>query len=66
MDSTLSEFLNIIAAQVQKGINKYGGTVDQNPSDAVAWIDHAVQEQVDNIFYLLRLKRELLKRAKPE
>lgn len=47
--------------QVNKGIKKYGTTVDDNKNGMLYWIDHLLEELTDAIFYLLRIRQELVK-----
>jgi hypothetical protein len=45
------------------GIKKYGTTLDRNDLHITEWIEHAIEEQMDNILYLTKLKNELSKKA---
>lgn len=44
-----------------KGIKKYNNTMDRDDLSITEWIDHAIEEQMDNILYLTKLKKELSK-----
>jgi hypothetical protein len=44
-----------------KGIKKYNNTMDRDDLSVTDWIDHAIEEQMDNILYLTKLKKELSK-----
>jgi hypothetical protein len=44
-----------------KGIKKYNNTMDRDDLSVTEWIDHAIEEQMDNILYLTKLKKELSK-----
>jgi hypothetical protein len=48
-----------IAARQQKGINKYGTTVADNPLSLRDWLIHAYQEQLDGAIYLKRAIKEI-------
>ena len=53
---------NVIFKLVQRSIigqQKYGTTLQENNLDLVQWIDHAIEEQMDNILYLEKLKQEV-------
>ena len=50
--------LDIIARQ-QKGIEKYGTTVAQNPLSHKEWLQHAYEEALDMAIYLRRAIEEL-------
>lgn len=59
MNSIKQELISIITEQVQKGKNKYGGTLDEKDLSPTELIDHAIREAIDFSFYLLALKRKL-------
>ena len=40
----------------QRGINKYGTTLEANPASVLEWIQHAQEEAMDFILYLEKLK----------
>ena len=44
-----------------KGIKKYNNTMDRDDLSVTEWIDHAIEDQMDNILYLTKLKKELSK-----
>ena len=44
-----------------KEIKKYNNTMDRDDLSITEWIDHAIEEQMDNILYLTKLKKELSK-----
>ena len=44
------------------GIKKYGTTLHENELTIPEWINHAIEEQMDNILYLTKLKNELSKK----
>ena len=49
----------IIDQQEQKGLKKYGQTVDDAKLTDVEWIRHAQEEIIDMLVYLEKLKRSL-------
>lgn len=56
----VSEHLKmIIDQQEQKGLKKYGQTVDDAKLTDVEWIRHAQEEIIDMLVYLEKLKRSL-------
>lgn len=57
--NTLIEYIKLGMRQTEKGIAKYGGTLDDKELSPVELIDHAVEEHADAIFYLLKLKDKL-------
>lgn len=55
-----------IAARQQKGIAKYGTTVESNGLPLRAWLDHAYEEALDSAVYLRRAMEDMDKQAKGE
>ena len=55
-----SEILSRLLKQTVKGVKKYGDPVLHDNLTAVEWIDHAIDENVDQIVYLTALKHKLL------
>lgn len=49
----------IIDAQVQKGLYKYGTTLDNNPADIHERIDHICEELADGLQYAIWIKKEI-------
>jgi len=41
------------------GIRKYGVTLDREDLNTIDWIDHAIEECLDMVLYLTRLKEKL-------
>jgi hypothetical protein len=41
------------------GIKKYGTTLDRNDLSLEQWLDHAIEEQMDSILYLTKIKEDL-------
>jgi hypothetical protein len=55
-----------IAARQSKGIQKYGTTVADNPLTLRQWLQHALEEALDQAVYLKRAIAELDKLASHE
>jgi len=58
-DSIVEEVVNKIKSRSDIGIKKYGKTLDREDMTTIEWIDAAIEEQMDNILYLTRLKKDL-------
>jgi histidinol dehydrogenase len=58
-DSIVEEVIAKIKSRSEEGIKKYGTTLDRKDFTTIQWIDSAIEEQMDNILYLTRLKKEL-------
>lgn len=56
----LSEVLGALTAQTAKGIAKYPNTVNVDDYSVIGWIDHAIEEGIDQIVYLTALKQKIV------
>jgi len=54
-----------IAERQQRGIAKYGVTVESNPLTLREWLQHAYEETLDKAVYLKRVMEEM-DRPEPE
>lgn len=54
--------LDIMVRQ-QRGIEKYGTTVEDNPLSLKEWLQHAYEETLDKAVYLRRAIEELEKQS---
>jgi len=61
-DKVVSQVLNKFKERSKIGIKKYGTTLHENELTIPEWINHAIEEQMDNILYLTKLKNELTKK----
>jgi hypothetical protein len=43
----------------QVGIKKYGTTLERDDLSTEQWIDHAIEEAMDLVLYLTKLKTQL-------
>lgn len=55
-NDVLKEVHNLIDRQTEKGIKKYGHSVDYNEFEAIEWINHAKEEVADLLVYLTCLE----------
>ena len=58
-DSIVEQVVEKIVSRSNVGIKKYNTTLDRTDLSTIDWIDHAIEEQMDNILYLTRLKKDL-------
>jgi hypothetical protein len=58
-DSIVEQVVQKIASRSNVGIKKYNTTLDRTDLSTIDWIDHVVEEQMDSILYLTRLKKDL-------
>jgi hypothetical protein len=61
-DAIVLEVVNKFKNRSEIGIKKYGTTLEDNQLSLGEWINHAIEEQMDNILYLTKLKNELKKK----
>lgn len=59
-NKTLVKVMQLLYNQTEKGIKKYGHSVNVDSLSDVQWIDHAMEELVDTLVYLQCLKEKLL------
>lgn len=61
-DSIILETIDNFLKRGEIGYKKYGVTMDRKDLDVVDWIDHAIEEQMDNILYLTKLKKCMMEK----
>jgi histidinol dehydrogenase len=59
-DSIVESVIDKIKSRSVLGIAKYNTTLDRTDFTTTQWIDAAIEEQMDNILYLTRLKKDIL------
>jgi len=67
--NNIESLMDKIDKQVEKGINKYGGTLDDKNLTEEELINHAIEEGIDFSFYLINLydkvfSKEIAKKGK--
>ena len=58
-DPAAKMIANDIMARQQLGIAKYGMTMANNPLSFYEWLQHAYEEQLDNLVYLKRAMQQM-------
>ena len=58
-DSVVNELQRLLRERSEKGIKKYGVSLDRDDLDLEDWTQHALEEAMDLSLYLLRMKRDL-------
>ena len=61
-DKIVQQVIAKFEQRSEVGIRKYGTTLEENNLSIEEWINHAIEEQMDNILYLTKLKNELIKK----
>ena len=63
VSGTEADVCRLIAARQSLGISKYGTTVRDNPLSLRQWLQHALEECLDQSVYLKRAIEELDKQT---
>jgi len=61
LDSIVQAINTKLVSRAEVGFNKYGATMDRDDLNVIEWLDHAVEEMLDQVLYMEKLKQELLK-----
>ena len=59
MMDTETTVIEMIRARQELGINKYGTTVARNPLELRQWLQHSLEEKLDDCIYMMRCIQEL-------
>eukprot|EP00961_Rhodomonas_salina_P246348 3328716-Rhodomonas_salina.1 len=62
LDSVVHQIFQKIISRLQSSKEKHG--TDHTDLDSMQWIDHAIEEQLDDILYLQKLRHELYKESR--
>lgn len=63
-DSIILETIDKFLERGEIGRAKYGTDMDRTDLEIVDWITHSIEEQMDNILYLIKLRRCILEKQK--
>ena len=58
-DSIILETIDNFLDRGQVGLNKYGVNMDREDLKLLDWVNHSIEEQMDNLLYLIKIKRIL-------
>jgi len=61
-DSIILETIDKFLDRGQVGLNKYGVNMDREDLKLLDWVNHSIEEQMDNLLYLMKIKRILEKK----
>ena len=59
MRDTETTVIEMIRARQQLGLNKYGTTVARNPLELRQWLQHSLEERLDDCIYVMRAIQEI-------
>lgn len=60
-DSIVQEAIDMFSSRAEKGLETYGTTMDRDDLSLEQWLEHAIEEQADNLLYLIKALKELKK-----
>lgn len=63
-NAILAQVLDKLISQTNKGVEKYGNTVNPDEYSTIEWIDHAIEESIDHVVYLTVLKQKIVEGKK--
>lgn len=58
-DKVVQEVVNNFLKRSELGIKKYNTTLDQNKLPLKEWLQHSIEEKMDDILYMQRALNEL-------
>ena len=58
-DSVVQSVIEKFVDRAEMGFTKYNNTLDRKDLSVEEWINHALEEHMDAILYLTKLKQEL-------
>jgi hypothetical protein len=58
-DTVVYRIASLLRSRSETGIRKYGTTLDRTDLEVKQWIDHAIEECLDQALYLQKLKDTL-------
>lgn len=61
-DSIILETIDKFLLRGEIGFAKYNTNMDRTDLEIIDWINHSLEEQMDNILYLTKLKRCLIEK----
>lgn len=61
LDSVVQNVILKFTSRAEVGFEKYKKNMDRNDLTLIQWIDHSIEEKMDDIIYMQKIKAELLK-----
>ena len=58
-DSIVDFIIDRFVERAQVGMKKYGTNLDRTDLSLEEWLEHSIEEQLDNILYMQRALKEL-------
>lgn len=61
LDSIVQNVILKFTNRAEIGFEKYKKNMDRDDLSIIEWIDHSIEEKMDDIIYMQKIKTELLK-----
>ena len=61
LDSIVQNVILKFTSRAEVGFENYKKNMDRNDLSIIQWIDHSIEEKMDDIIYMQKIKAELLK-----
>ena len=58
--NTTEKLCAMIRQRAEVGLKKYGVTVDRKDLTAEQWLQHSIEEKIDDLKYMMRLREEIV------
>lgn len=61
LDSIVHQVILNFTNRAEVGFKKYNKNMDRDDLSLIEWIDHSIEEKMDDIIYMQKIKSELIK-----
>ena len=62
LDSVVKNVILSFTKRAEIGFEKYNKNMDRDDLSIIEWIDHSIEEKMDDIIYMQKIKTELIKK----
>lgn len=62
LDTIVYNIISRFTSRAEFGYKKYKTNMDRSDLTIIQWIDHSIEEKMDDIIYMEKIKQELLKK----
>ena len=62
LDSVVKNVILSFTKRAEIGFEKYNKNMDRDDLTIIQWIDHSIEEKMDDIIYMQKIKTELIKK----
>ena len=61
LDSIVYSVILNFTERAELGFKKYNKNMDRNDLTLIEWLDHSIEEKMDDIIYMQKIKSELIR-----